>query len=725
MAKSKLKQVENSAKNITSLRPEEHLIKRMNLTFSNETGDESHPFSSQKSVACREIIDNGVSEITRKYGDYLRVHFYKDGAVEVTDNGRGLPTDSTINAFKEKVSGFVITMGTLQSGENLGENEAQGKATNQNGLGGSAVNFLSNRMDIKVYKNKKIYSLSFKNGKPGFFDKDDDVNANFTPLKDLTYIKEEKDNRSKEEKEKLSKGTSIKFWLNDKVFGSPYPIDIDDMIVRIKGTAFLLPHNTFEVINEMRTMEDGSYQHEIYNFEVGIPQLVEFNQVGKPIMDIAHFSTVGAYVQKNVPVQEKNQIVHKNIERTVDIEFAFGYTDKYEYTCDSYVNTIRTRLGGVHVDSLETALAEAFNERILSMKSIIKASDPTPIVDDYKEGLNAVISVYVSEPEFSNQIKEKLGGRVVKKAIYDAVYKELSEFAKASKNQNTMRIIAEKVVAAAKVRKSRKEEQEIKREKAKLNSKSTSKPEKLIDCEITHDPNSELYIAEGDSAIGSLKAARYALYQALLPIRGKILNVLKEKSMKKILENKEIQDIIKCFDAGVGEDFDLDSSRYQRLFFAVDADVDGGQIASLLTLVIYKLFPGFIESGNVYKMESPLFIVKEKKVTEPYYFYFQKDYDDFMEELNAENASIEEKNAKNKVQKPLRKIDSVIRAKGLGEVNAKVLRHCSMNPETRLVTRITIGDVKEAEHALMVAMGDDEEIRREWINLVPIEDFSD
>ena len=144
-----------------------------------------------------------------------------------------------------------------------------------------------------------------------------------------------------------------------------------------------------------------------------------------------------------------------------------------------------------------------------------------------------------------------------------------------------------------------------------------------------------------------------------------------------------------------------------------------------MTLVIYKLFPGFIESGNVYKMESPLFIVKEKKVTEPYYFYFQKDYDDYMEELNAENASIEEKNAKNKVQKPLRKIESVIRAKGLGEVKAKVLRHCSMNPETRLVTRITIGDVKEAEHALMVAMGDNEEIRREWINLVPIEDFSD
>lgn len=718
MAKRQLKEVENSAKNITSLRPEEHLVKRMNLTFSNETGDESHPFSSQKSVAVREVVDNGTSEITNGYGDRLRVHFYKDGAVEVQDNGRGLPTDTTFNAYKEEVSGFIITMGTLQSGENLGENEAQGKSTNQNGLGGSAVNFLSKRMDIKVYKNKKVYSLSFQKGKPGFFETDD-VDSKFTPLKDLTYIKSEKDNRSPEEKKLFPKGTSIKFWLNDKVFGSPYPVDIDDMITRLKGNAFLLPNNTFEVINEFRTLEDGSYQHEIYNFEIGLPQLVELNQSGNPMMETVHFNTVGEYTQKNVPVQEKNEIVHKDIKRTVDIEVAFNYSSNYSYNCDSYVNTIRTKLGGVHVEAFENALLDAFNERILSMKSIIKASDPIPVIEDYKEGLTPVISVYVSEPEFSNQIKERLGGRVVKKAIYEAIYKELSDFANANKNQATMKKIAEKVAQAAKIRQAKKDEQALQREKAKLKSSSANLPEKLVDCEITHDENSELFIAEGDSAVGALKAARFSKYQAIFPIRGKIVNVLKE-SLKKVLSNQEVQDIIKCLDAGVGSDFNLDQARYQRIFLAVDADVDGGQIACLLLVLFHKMFPTVIPNGRLFKMESPLFIVTEKKSKEKLYFFVQEDYDEYMRETGG------------------KKVERVVRAKGLGEVDAKDLRATSMNPETRYITQVSISDVKQAQELLEqspewaeaekwfnIALGDDAELRKRWVESSPIENVEE
>lgn len=720
MSKKQLREVENSAKNITSLRPEQHLVKRMNLTFSNETGDETHPFSSQKSVACREILDNAVSEVTNRYADHVRVIFSKDGSVEVQDNGRGLPTDTTKNAYKEEVSGFIITMGTLQSGENLGENEAQGKSTNQNGLGGSAVNFLSKRMDIKVYKNKKVYSLSFKDGKPGYFEIDDDVNSKFEPIKKLTYIKEEKDNRSAEEKKAFPKGTAIKFWLNDKVFGSPYPIDVDDMITRLKGTSFLLPGNTFEVINEFRTLEDGSYQHEVYNFEVGLPQLVELNQTAKPIMETVHFETKGEYTQRNVPVEEKGEIVHKDITRTVDIEVAFGYSDNYTYNCDSYVNTIRTKLGGVHVDAFEDALVSAFNDRILSMKSIIKASDPTPIIDDYKEGLTPVISVYVSEPEFSNQIKERLGGRVVKKAIYDAIYQELHSFAQANKNQNVMKKIAEKVVEAAKIRQAKRDNQALEREKAKLKSNSANLPDKLTDCEVTHHENSELFIAEGDSATTSLKGARYSLFQAIFPIRGKIINVLKENP-KNVFANEEVQNIIKCLDAGVGADFNIDQARYQRIFMAVDADVDGGQIACLLLLFFHKLFPTLIPNGRLFKMDSPLFIVEEKgRKDDKLYFFVQEDYDEYMRETGG------------------KKVANVVRAKGLAELNPKDLRKCSMNPETRFVTQITIGDVnraiqvleeseeyKEAEEWFKIALGDDPKLRKHWIETVPIEAVED
>lgn len=711
MAKSNNKNVTYSAKDITSLRPEEHLIKRMNLTFSNETGDESNPFSSQKSVACREIQDNGTSEISRGYGNYVRTRFFKDGSVEVQDNGRGLPTDTTINAFGEEVSGFIVTMGTLQSGENLGENEAQGKATNQNGLGGSAVNFLSSRMDIKVYKNNKVYNLSFKKGVPGFFEKDDDIHSKFEPIKDKTYIKVSKDNRPASEKEIFSKGTAIKFWLNDEVFASPYPINVDDMITRIKGTAFLLPGNTFEVINELRTLEDGSYQHEIYKFEEGISQLVELNQNGTPITPIQTFKTEGFYTQKNVPVQGKDKkIIHKDMERSVDIEFSFGYTNSFDYSSDSYVNTIRTKLGGVHVDAFEEALTKAFNERILSMKSIIKASDPTPTIDDYREGLSVVLSVYVSEPEFSNQIKEKLGGKVVKKAIYNAIYTELSQFAQASKNQSIMKTIAEKVAMAAKIRQAKRDEQELKREKAKLKSNSSNLPEKLVDCEVTHSEYSELFIAEGDSAVGSLKAARISKYQAILPIRGKIVNVKKE-TLKKVLANKEVQDIIKCLDAGVGDDFDIDNARYQRVFLACDADVDGGQIASLLVLFFYTLFPGLVTSGRLFKMNSPLFFVKEKKVKKMHYCFTQQEYDNLIKELEYYDEKTGQKKSR---------VERVIRAKGLGEVGAKELREASMYPETRNITQITLEDVKEAEEALNIAMGTDLSIRKKWIELNPM-----
>lgn len=700
-----------SAKHITALSPKEHLRKRINLTFGRELGDEQTPFSSQKSVAIREYIDNSVGELIQKYGSKMRVHFYKDGSIEVQDDGRGLPTDTTKNANGEEVSGFIITLGTLQSGEQLGKSDEDSKTTSTNGLGASASTMLSSRVDVTVYKNKKKYTLSFKEGDPGYFD-GDSVDSKFKPLKDLKYIKSEKDTRSAEEKKKFPKGTTVRSWLDKNSFSSPYPVDIDDLILRLKGVAFLLPGTTIEVVNEMRTFDDGSVQHEVFNFTDGLPQLVEHNQTQTPIISTVSGTAVGSYVEKNVPSQDPKtkKMVNKDVTRTADIEFAFSYDNDYEYSMDSYVNTIRTRLGGIHVEAFEEALTQAFNEKLSSMKGVLNAKDPVPTVEDYKEGLTAVLSIYISEPQFTSQIKEELGSRVVKKAIKQALYEALLNFANERKNYDLMKTIGEKVSAAAKNRMSRKEQLELKREKARLTS-NTSLPEKLVDCEITHDECSEFIIVEGDSALGGLKQARDATFQALFPIRGKIVNANKE-TLKKVLANEEVQNIIKCLDAGFGEDFNIDTARYQRVIIAADADPDGGQIASLVALLFYVLFPDVIRKGKLFKMNTPLYILKEKKSGVNHYAFDEQDYRDITQELAAEG-------------KVAGRHYEITRAKGLGEAGAKVLSDTGLNPETRVLTQIVIDDEEAAKKWFDIAMGKEVGPRKAWIEANPLENISE
>lgn len=697
MAK-KIKQDNYSAKDITNLTPREHLIKRTALTFGRETGDEEHPFSSQKSVAIRELQDNSVGELLRGFGSRIRVTFYEDNSVEVQDDGRGLPTDTTVNAFGEKVSGFIITLGTLQSGENLGENSSDGKSTSQNGLGASATVALSSRFDTVVYKDKHKYSLSFKDGIPGFFD---EKTGEFEELTDLTYIKKEKDNRPKEEKDKFPKGTSVRTWLNPVVFTSPYNVDIDDLILRLKGNAYLIPGSIIEVVNYCNKDENGNPQHEIFTTQKGIQELVDLKTTNT-LSDIIFIDTKGTYIEKNVSVYDKevNGLVSKNVERTADIQVAFNYSNNYKNDYDTYVNTIRTRHGGVHVSSFEKALVQAFNDKFSSMKGVLSKKDPIPTIDDYREGLTMVMSCYISEPEFTNQIKEELGGREVARAMYKAILEELTKFANASKNSNTMRIIGEKVVAAAKARQKEIEKRDLKREQSKL-ERSSKMPIKLLDCEITHNHNSELHIVEGDSALSGLKSARLSKYQALLPIRGKIINALKAKP-KDLLANQEIQDIIRCLDAGFGEDYNHENARYQKVIIAADADPDGSNIRCLILVALWIIAPEAVLGGHVYNMETPLYIIEVGK--QKLYAYSAEEKEDIVSKLNSEN-----------------KRYNIVRAKGLGEAGTDVLEETGMNPQTRNITQITVSDIQSAVEQLEIIMGDDVAPRKEWLENNPIE----
>lgn len=695
------------ASDIQALTPLQHLRQRLNLTFGEERGGEDYPYSSQKNVGIREIWDNSLGEVAIGVANLLRVTFYKDGVVKIEDNGRGIPTDISEDAYGNKVSGIFKALGLLQSGSAL-KGVQKGKfTTSQNGVGGSSTNGVSEWFKVRVFKNKKIYALDFLDYVPGLFD-DKGI---FKPAKDNSEIYILKDNRSKEDKELFAHGSSVEFKLNDKWFIVPYSFDKDDIVARIRGAAYLYPHTTMEVLDEQ---EDGSFNKQIFNSEEGIKELVDI-QVGNNITKIIDFNGATAFREKgqghnnpNIPKgatgetlleyidKEYNDGDLLNDERELHYNLAFNYNSGYDCIIDTYCNDIRTTLGGVHVQALEKALTDAFNTKFRSMKSGLNKNDSDVIVKDVEEGLTAVLSIKTNVPRFVGQEKQLLGGKELQKALYDSIYSQLTEWMNKGSNRDDVEIIAKKVITAMKNRTRIQEQQELNREKNKV-MRDSSMPVKLVDCEITHAPISEIFISEGDSALGGLKAIRDSRYQALFPIRGKILNVLKA-SPKDIMQNQETQDIIKCLDCGLGEDFDIEKMRYHNVVIAADADVDGSAISNLLITWFWVLMPEVIKQGRLFRMLSPLYEIIVSK-DEVYYCVNSQEKEDIENKLKKEN-------------KEIKKIN---RFKGLGETDPDVLFEVGMNPETRRIAQITIEDVEKAEEIINLISGDDADARKEWI----------
>ena len=695
------------ASDIQALTPLQHLRQRLNLTFGDERGAEDYPYSSQKNVSIREIWDNALGEVAIGVANRLRVTFYKDGVVKIEDNGRGIPTDISEDAYGNKVSGIFKALGLLQSGSAL-KGVQKGKfTTSQNGVGGSSTNGVSEWFKVRVFKNKKIYALDFLDYVPGLFD-DKGV---FKHAKDNSEIYILKDNRSKEDKELFAHGSSVEFKLNDKWFIVPYSFDKDDIVARIRGAAYLYPHTTMEILDEQ---EDGSFEKQIFNSEEGIKELVDI-QVGNNITKIIDFSGATAFREKgqgqnnpNIPKSATGETLLEyidkeysdgdllNDERELYYNLAFNYNSGYDCNIDTYCNDIRTTLGGVHVQALEKALTDAFNTKFRSMKNGLNKNDNDVIVKDVEEGLTAVLSIKTNVPRFVGQEKQLLGGKELQKALYDSIYSQLIEWLNKGSNRDDVEIIAKKVITAMKNRTRIQEQQELNREKNKV-LRDSSMPVKLVDCEITHAPISEIFISEGDSALGGLKAIRDSRYQALFPIRGKILNVLKA-SPKDIMQNQETQDIIKCLDCGLGEDFDIEKMRYHNVVIAADADVDGSAISNLLITWFWVLMPEVIKQGRLFRMLSPLYEIIVSK-DEVYYCVNSQEKEDIENKLKKEN-------------KEIKKIN---RFKGLGETDPDVLFEVGMNPETRRIAQITIEDVEKAEEIINLISGDDADARKEWI----------
>lgn len=693
------------ASSIQVLDQRTHLLKRISLTMGEEVGDKENPFSSQKTVAIREIIDNSIDEVIAGHADRVKVSFFKDGSVQIEDNGRGIPVDTTADADGSPISGIVAALGRIQSGGKF-TTDSNRFSNGLNGVGSSSSVALALRADITVYRDNRVHKLSFKDFKPGFFEAEGLPGGKFTELTDLTKLDIQKDTRTKAEKKDFPTGTTVRIWLDDNLFGSKYPVNRLDLLDRLRGTAFLIPKTHIEYFNEIdlvKDLQDNDVPiEEKFYFEGGIPELLELSKSRDSINEAILIETTG-YYKENAPVLQADGkgVQLQDIERHTPIEVAFSWDPGFEYHMESYVNTIRTRLGGIHEDAFEKALVRAFNPKIRSMRGMLPAGMPDPIIDDYKEGLSVIISVKVSEPQFTGQSKEKLGGREVRLAMLKAIESELEDFANASKNFETMRTIGKKVSDATKARLAKREAVDLKRQKAALSS-STDLPEKLVDCEITHNENSELYIAEGDSAKDALKTARHAMYQAILPIRGKIVNANKE-TMAKVLANKEVQDIIKCLDAGVGDDFDLDKLRYSRVFIAADADSDGGAIGALVLMLFWTLFRPMVMDGRLYQLQTPLFVVTPKNTR------YEKKYAQDEEELR-------------KIQKEFNDLNityNITRIKGLGEADKFVLNETGMNPNTRIVKRIVADDIIQAQKMLDIALGKDVQPRKEWIEANP------
>ena len=689
-----------TASSIKALSQHEHLLKRISLTFGAETGDDDHKFSSQKTVAIREVVDNAMDEIRAGHGNHVKVTFFKDGSVEVHDSGRGLPVDVGKDSEGREVSGIYLTLGVIQSGGKF-SSDANRFSSGMNGVGSSSSIHLSKRTDVTVYRDGKEHTLSFKDGTPGFFSAPDDPDAKFKELSDYRQIKTRKDPRSAKEKKNYETGTKIRIWLRDEVFSSEHPIDVDDLIERLRGTAILVPQLTVHVVNELRTFKNPETgvedcQRETYHYDNGLEQFIDEHQSKPRVGEIIHLTGEGSFTERDSAVlMENGKIVRQDVEKRVPIEIALSWDEGYEYSMNSYVNTIRTALGGVHESAFEKALVSVLNERFSTYRGVLP-KNITPTFEDYKEGLTVIFSVNVSEPEFKSQTKEELGGRALSNAIFRVLEAELEKFVKMPKNNNQLRAVAEKVAKASKARHSSMEARLAKRKANQVSS--SAMPAKLADCAITGEEESELLIVEGDSAKGTIMKARDATFQAVMPIRGKVLNSYKA-NLTRIMANKEITGIATALGAGFGKNFDIDKIRYGKVLFASDADVDGLHINILLYAVFYRLFRPMIEEGRVYQTVPPLYEISYGGAN-PTVEYASNDG-----EMLKITRKLKARGVKYKVE----------RSKGLGSMDPQSFSDTVLNPASRTLRRITLEDAKKAEEALELTLGDNSEERKDFI----------
>ncbi|GAA4128803.1 DNA topoisomerase IV subunit B [Nocardioides fonticola] len=632
-----------------------------------------------------EIIDNGVDEALAGAATRVEVTLHPDGSAEVHDDGRGIPTDKEP---KTGLPGVEVVATKLHAGGKFGGGSYVATG-GLHGVGLSVVNALSSRMDIDVERAPAVQGLSFQRGVPGVFDTDG-LGGAFAPQSGLT--------RKGGKVAKGRSGTRIRFWPDRQIFTKDARFVYDELVTRARQTSFIVPGLEL-VLRDLRGEEpvEESFRH-----AGGIGEFAEFLAPDEAVTSVLRLQGVDTFTETVPMLDDKGHMTPQEVERELHVDVAVRWGLGYDTELRSFVNVIATPKGGTHVSGFEAALTKTFND-VMRTAKVLKAADADVIKDDVLEGLTGVVTVRLAEPQFEGQTKEILGTPAARTIVRKVVAQELKKFLTSTKREEKAqaKLVMEKVAGAAKTRLAARQHRENQRRKNAL--ESSSLPAKLADCRSSDADRTELFIVEGDSALGTAKLARNSEFQALLPIRGKILNVQKA-SVGDMLKNAECASIIQVVGAGSGRTFDLDAARYGRIIFMADADSDGAHIRCLLATLFFKYMPDLIREGRVFSAVPPLHrieISNPKKGQEKYVYTYSDD------ELQRKLAELRKKNVRWK--------DPIQRYKGLGEMDADQLAETTMDPRHRTLRRITIDDADAAASVFELLMGTDVAPRKEFI----------
>lgn len=583
-----------------------------------------------------EIVDNSVDEALAGYCDTITVTVNKDNSVTVVDNGRGIPVDIQEKAGRPAVE-VVFTI--LHAGGKFGGGGYK-VSGGLHGVGASVVNALSEWLEVVVYKDGKKYKQRYERGKV---------------MEDMQVLGDTEKH-----------GTKVTFKPDKQIFEDTV-YDFEILKERLRETAFLTKGLKIILIDDR---EDQPVER-IFHYEGGIKEYVE-------------------YLNRPHDVLYPEIIYCEGTKDDVYVEVAMQHNNSYTESCYSFVNNIITPEGGTHLIGFRNALTKTFNDYARKNK-LLKDSEPNLSGEDIREGLTTIISIKIGEPQFEGQTKQKLGNSEARGAVDSIVSERLMIFLE--QNPTVGKMIAEKAVLAQRARDAARKARDLTRRKTALETMSL--PGKLADCSDKDPANCEIYIVEGDSAGGSAKTARSRATQAILPLRGKILNVEKSR-LDKILVNNEIKAMITAFGTGIHEEFDISKLRYHKIIIMTDADVDGAHIATLLLTFLYRFMPELIKQGYVYLAKPPLFkIEKNKKI---HYAYTEQEQADILAEIGMDGCNIQ-------------------RYKGLGEMDADQLWETTMDPESRILMRVVMDEdsTSELDLTFTTLMGDKVEPRREFI----------
>ena len=645
-----------------------------------------------------EIIDNSVDEALAGYGQSIQIILYRDGSVEVQDDGRGIPTDVEP---RTGLSGLEVVFTKLHAGGKFGGGSYTASG-GLHGVGASVVNALSSRLDVQVDRGSKTYQMSFRHGLPGVFD------SGRTPKPEDSFTPADEKHPALQIVGRAKRGvtgTRVRYWADPQIFTPDARFSYEDLVARARQTSFLIPGLRIAIRDERRIPgtpgEFGPYE-EVFQHDGGISEFVEFLAHDSAVTDIWRFSGRGSFTETVPVLGSDGRSKLTEVDRECEVDIALRWGIGYETTIRSFVNIIATPKGGTHATGFEQGLLKTFRKHLADNARKFKVGNDKIEKDDALAGLTAVLTVRLAEPQFEGQTKEILGTpavrQIVSKVVGDQLKARLNSTARAEKAQAAA--LCEKVVSEMKTRISARIHKETQRRKTAL--ESSSMPTKLVDCRSTNVEHSELFIVEGDSALGTARLARSSAYQALLPIRGKILNT-QRASVTDMLANAECAALIQVIGAGSGRTFELDAARYSKVIMMTDADVDGAHIRTLLLTLMYRYMRPLIEDGRVYAAVPPLHrveVINRGKPNEMVYTYSERQLHELLGQLQAEGKGYKE---------------PIQRYKGLGEMDADQLAETTMDPRHRMLRRIRIEDAEAAEKVFSLLMGAEVAPRKEFI----------